>query len=382
MKNNNRLGNIKEYHFKNLDIIKKKAISDGVDLIDLSIGDSNIPVDKRILEALTDSFLKEGFNKYPPYEGIYELKEAVIKYYRERYEVSLTMDEVVILIGSKEGINNVIPAVCNIGDYIIAPDPGYPVYATSALLWGCKSYKVELRESEGYLPKLSDIPEDIESIAKIFFINYPNNPTGAVATEKFYREIIKYCEKNDMVLCNDGAYNEIVQGSTKATSILQFDDNKSVIEFGSLSKPYNMTGFRIGYAVGNKPVIRALAKLKSNVDSGQFKPIQFAAIEALGLGEEYLDKIKEIYTERRIAAEEILREKNIEFFKTTGAFYIWAKTPKGYKTREFCMEILSKCGIAVAEGSIFGSSTEEYFRIALTQNKERIVEALSRLDQY
>lgn len=382
MRTNNRIDKIKEYHFKNLDIIKNQVISTGIDVVDLSIGDSNIPVDNRILEALKNSFLKDGFNKYPPYEGINELKEAVIKYYKSRYDVELDLDEVVILIGSKEGINNIIPAICDIGEYIIAPNPGYPVYATSASLWGCNTYKVDLYEEDGFLPRMEDISDEMKKAAKLFFINYPNNPTGAIANEKFYKEIIEFCKNNEILLCNDGAYNEIVQGDTKTSSILQFDKEKTSIEFGSLSKPYNMTGFRIGYAVGNKEAIRALAKIKSNVDSGQFKPIQYAAIEALSLGEEYLSHIQKIYSERREVAEKVLREKNIEFFETTGAFYILAKTPKGYTTKEFCEELLRKHGVAVAQGGIFGTVTEGYFRIALTQDKERIYEGLNRLDRY
>jgi len=254
MKINNRLCNIKEYHFKEIDDIKNKMIAQGKEIIDFGIGDPDISVHKDIIKGLVDSLQYNDFNKYPPYDGINELKKAIIKYYREIFQVYLDMDEVLVLIGSKEGISNIIPAVCDIGDYVIVPNPRYPVYEMCSYLWGCKPYKVPLKEKNNYLIDLSNIPDEIRKKSKLMIINYPNNPTGAIANNKFYNEVLNYCIQNDIVLCNDSAYNEIIRENKEPVSLLQTDLRKKSIEFGTFSKTFNMTGFRIGYAVGNRKV--------------------------------------------------------------------------------------------------------------------------------
>jgi LL-diaminopimelate aminotransferase len=382
MKINNRLDSIGVYHFKTIDDIKAKLKKEGKRIIDLSIGDPDLNVDDSILQGLVKGFENENFNKYPPYDGINELKCAVINYYYNRFGVSLDLDEVVILIGSKEGISNVIPAVCDVGDIVIVPQPGYPVYSTCAKLWGCLTYTVPIKESNNYLMDVSEIPDDVISVAKLIFINYPNNPTGAKGNPNFFSTIIEFCKENNIVLCNDAAYNEIISPGETPISILQFDESKHSIEFGTFSKLYNMTGFRIGYAVGNKEVISALLKVKSNLDSGQFIPIQIAACEALKLNEVYGEKIRKIYSERKAIAETILTEKNIEFFHSDSTFYIWCKTPKGYTTNEFCSDILQKYGVVVTPGSCFGTLGYDFFRIALTCDANVIKEGLSKLDKY
>lgn len=382
MKMNNRLGKIGVYHFKTIDEIKEKRRKEGKSIVDLSIGDPDLSVDTTILKAVIEGFKVSGFNKYPPYDGIIELKQEVIKYYKRRFKVELELDEVAILIGSKEGISNVIPAICDVGDIVIVPNPGYPVYATSAKLWGCLTYTVPLKQGNSFLVNTEDIPKDIRATAKLLFINYPNNPTGASANEGFFRNIIEFCKKWDIVLCNDAAYNEIIPPSKEPLSILQVDNEKYSVEFGTFSKIYNMTGFRIGYVVGNREVIQAIVKVKSNLDSGQFIPIQKAACEALNLEQAYVDNTRKVYLERRIAAEKLLKEKNIEFFKTDSTFYIWCRTPKGYTTPEFCSEILDKYGVVVTPGSCFGTIGYDYFRIALTCSCELIEDGLSKLPIY
>lgn len=382
MEFNDRINTISEYHFKKLDAIRKEFRSSGRNLVDLSIGDPDLPTDKSILDALIKGFEVKDFNKYPPYDGIEELKRGIIDYYYRFFSVKLTLDEVIILIGSKEGINNLIPAVCGIGDFAIIPNPAYPVYETCCHLWGVNTFNVALEERNSYLARLEHVPNDIAQKSRLFIINYPNNPTGAVATPEFYREIIDFCYKNDIVLCNDGAYNEITSGNEKPKSILQYDKKKCCIEFGTFSKIYNMTGFRIGYAVGNSKIIQALLKVKSNVDSGQFIPIQYAAIQALNLNEDYANNIRKVYTERRVSAEKLLKKHNIEFFTGSGTFYIWCRTPKNYSTQSFCEEILNEYGIVVTPGIAFGSGGKEYFRIALTTDKSNIVNALIKLKIY
>lgn len=382
MKINNRLNSIGEYHFKKIDEIKYKLESEGINVINLGIGDPDLPTDNRILDALIQGFNSKDFNKYPPYDGIRELKVGIINYYKKVYGVKLKEDEVVILIGSKEGISNLIPAVCDFKDYALIPDPAYPVYEICSKLWGVETYKFPLTKNSDYLPKLEFIPQNIVRSSKLIVINYPNNPTGAVANHVFYKEIIKFAEKNNIVLCNDGAYNEIIEENKEPLSLMQFDYKKRCIEFGSFSKTYNMTGFRLGYAVGNREIIKALIKIKSNVDSGQFIPIQLAGIEALKIKREYINGIRSIYDERRKIVENILNNKNISFFRTKGTFYLWCKVPRKYSTNEFCEELLRDNKIIVTPGSNFGSLGDGYFRISLTTDKKILAEAINKIKKY
>jgi LL-diaminopimelate aminotransferase len=379
MKINNRLNNITEYHFKKIDDIKQKLLEQGKKIYDFGIGDPDLNVHEKITDALVKALKYEQFNKYPPYDGIKELKEEIIRYYKEVYNVYIEKDEVIILIGSKEGLSNIIPAVCNFGDTAIITNPAYPVYGTCASLWGVETYKLALSEKDYYLPVLEYIPEEVAVKSKLFIINYPNNPTGAVANIELYRRLVDFCQYNNMVLCNDAAYNEIVKSAEEPISILQAG-RKNCIEFGSFSKTFNMTGFRIGYAVGDREVIKALLKIKSNMDSGQFTPIQHAAIEALRMDRSIIYKSRAIYDDRRNVVEAFLKNKNFNYFKPGGAFYVWVKIPRNYTTDEFCEVLLEKYGIIVTPGYTFGNVGHGYFRIALTQSIEVIQEGFDKLE--
>lgn len=376
-----RIEDLSEYHFQKLDMIKKELAACNKKIFDLSIGDPDLPVQKNILKALVQSFQIEDYNKYPPYAGIDELKKQVVKYYDEIYNVKLNLDEVLVLIGSKEGIHNIVPVICDIGDYAIVPKPSYPVYETSCHLWGVNTISIELKEEKNYLIDLSKLSKIAVEKSKLLVLNYPNNPTGAVANEEFYRHIISFCEDNNILVYNDGAYNEIISPKDKPLSIMQFDDKKSSIEFGTLSKTYNMTGFRIGYVVGNSRVIKALLKAKSNVDSGQFISIQYAAVEALKLDRTYVDNIRNIYLQRKIAAQRILKEKNIKYFLSGGTFYIWCEAPKGYNGEEFCEKLLYDYSIAATPGTAFKDTANKHFRISLTKEKDIIIEALGKIEK-
>lgn len=376
-----RIEELSEYHFQKLDMIKKELTACNKKIFDLSIGDPDLPVQQNILKALVESFKIEDYNKYPPYAGIDELKKQVVKYYDEIYNVKLNLDEVLILIGSKEGIHNIVPVICDSGDYAIIPKPAYPVYETSCHLWGVKTISVELKEENKYLIDLSKLSKEAIEKSKLLVLNYPNNPTGAVANEEFYRYIISFCENNNILVYNDGAYNEIITPKDKPLSILQFDNKKSSVEFGTLSKTYNMTGFRIGYAVGNSKVIKALLKVKSNVDSGQFISVQYAAIEALKLGRTYVDNIRSVYLQRKLAAEKILKEKNIKYFLGGGTFYIWCQAPNKCSGEEFCEKLLYNHGIVVTPGTAFKDADNKHFRISLTRDKDIIIEALSNIEE-
>lgn len=382
MKINNRIDQISEYHFKDINKIKEDLMTKGKKLIDLGIGDPDLPIDKEITNALINSCSNSGFNNYPPYDGLDELKKEIIKYYDSVYNVQLHMDEVIILIGSKEGISNIIPAACDISDVAIVPSPGYPVYENCCKLWGVETYSIPLLEKNNYLPDVNNIPDHIIKKSKLFFINYPNNPTGAVANEDFYKHIIKFAEDNNILLCNDAAYAEIVEECSNAESLLKYDSNKSCIEFGTFSKTFNMTGFRIGYAVGNKEAIKKLGKVKSNLDSGQFIPIQKAAIAALNLKRIKIISQRKIYDDRRKTAMKYLDACKIDYYKGKGTFYIWCKVPFKYTVDEFCKKVLTEYGIVVTPGYAFGNTGYGFFRISLTKPKAVIESALELMKNH
>lgn len=373
MKINNRMNTIKEYHFQKFDEIKNSLKDSGKEILDLSIGDPDLVPDKKILDALVNSFNYKNFNSYPPYDGIKELKEAIIQYYKNAYSVILNMDEIIVLIGSKEGLFHIIPAVCDIGDYALIPEPAYPVYETACKLWGVNYYKFPLMLKNDYLPDLGRIPERVANKSKLLILNYPNNPTGASANEDFYKDALRYCIQKDIVLCNDGAYNEIIGEHDKRISLLQYDKDKiQSIEFGTFSKIYNMTGFRLGYAAGNKKIIKSLLKVKSNADSGQFMPIQHAAIEALKLNEDYIRSVRKIYSERKNIIYEFLEKNKIEYYRSPATFYIWCRVPLNYTCDEFCSELLYDKNILVTPGYVFGDICYDYFRISVTQSSDLI----------
>lgn len=379
MKINNRLNKIGEYGFKNLSDIKKELELQGKEVIDLSIGEPDLKVDDSINDELIKAIKLNVYNKYPDYDGIFKLKNSIIKYYEEVFSVKLAVENVLILIGSKEGISKIIPTVCNFGDYALIPQPAYPVYLNACHLWGVTPYTIPLKESKSYLPHIENIPNKILSKSKLFIINYPNNPTGAEANASFYNDIINLCNKNDIVLCNDSAYNEIIQENKSPISLLQYDRKQTCVEFGSFSKTYNMAGFRIGYVVGNAKVLKHLLKVKSNLDSSQFEPIQYAAVQALNLGRDYVNSIRRIYDYRRTKSKELLNRYNIEYFDSNASFYLWCKTPKNYTTLEYTDELLRRCGIIVSPGCIFGSLSNDYFRISLTKDTKKILKALNNL---
>lgn len=381
MKINNRLSEIEEYHFKKIESFKDKLIGEGKDILDLSIGDPDLEVNKEIVNELITSLKVKDFNKYPPYEGIKELKTKIIEYYSDHFNVKLDEEEVLILIGSKEGINNIIPAVCNTGDFIIVPNPCYQVYVTSPILWGVNTYKLPIRDINNYLPELNKIPENISKKSKMFIINYPNNPTGAEANEVFFKEIVEFCQKRDIILVNDSAYIEIVNNHKKPISLLQVDKAKISVEIGTFSKTFNMTGFRIGYAVGNSKVLKELLKIKSNVDSGQFLPIQYAAVKALDVLELEACKNRKIYDARREKAKSILKSKNIEYYNSEATFYIWCKVPKNYTTTEFYEKLIYDYGIITTPGYSFGNLGNGYFRLSLTKDLKDIDKYLNKIEE-
>jgi LL-diaminopimelate aminotransferase len=359
---------------------KKKQ---GVDIISLGIGDPDKPTPQFIIDRLVKEAHVPENHRYPTSVGLLEYRKAVANYYKKRHEVNLNPeDEIVTLIGSKEGIGHISFCYVNPGDINLVPDPGYPVYGIGTILAGGEPYIMPLKEENDYLPDLDSIPADVADKAKLMFINYPNNPTGALATEEFFQKVVQFAKKHDIVVCHDAAYTEIAYDGVRPISFLEVEGAKEVgIEFNSLSKPFNMTGWRIGWAAGKPDVIEALGRIKSNLDSGAFQAIQYAAIEALNNPDESVEEMRKVYTERRDVVVEGLNKMGWNLEKPKGSFYIWAPVPKGYTSSEFAELVLEKAGVIITPGNGYGKYGEGYFRIALTVDKDRAQEALDRMQE-
>ncbi|HIJ59765.1 MAG TPA: LL-diaminopimelate aminotransferase [Nitrospirae bacterium] len=376
-----RVKNLPPYLFATIDKMKQEALAKGVDLIDLSIGDPDIPTPQHIVGALNKSALKPENHRYPSYEGMLSYRQAVCDWYKKRFNVFLDpKTEVLSLIGSKEGIGHIPLAFINSGDVVLVPSPGYPVYPVSTLFAGGEPYLIPLLEQNNFLPDLKSIPEDIKKRAKLIFVNYPNNPTSANGNDDFFKELIEFAHRYNIIVCHDAAYSEIYYDGNRPKSFLQYEGAKDVgIEFHSLSKTYNMTGWRIGFAVGNKDVIFGLGKIKTNLDSGVFQAIQEAGIVALNTPDSELVKIREIYQDRRDILCEGLKKLGFQFTIPEATFYVWVKVSKDYDSTSFVAKILEQCGILCTPGIGFGAPGEGYIRFALTQSSERIKEATERL---
>jgi LL-diaminopimelate aminotransferase len=376
-----RIESIPPYLFARIDKKKAEARKKGLDLIDFGVGDPDIPTPQNIIKKMKEAVDDPTNHRYPSYEGMYEYRKAVADWYKSRFGVELDPgDEVVALIGSKEGIAHMPWAYIDKDDIALIPSPGYPVYKIMTLLAGGNPYIMPLKEENKFLPKFDDIPMDILEKAKIMFLNYPNNPTGAHADDSFYEHALWIAQKYDILICHDAAYSEIAYDGYNPRSILEFDKEKKFsVEFHSLSKTYCMTGWRIGFVVGNKEAVTNLGKLKTNIDSGVFQAIQVAAIEALTGDQGFVMEIKKVFQERRNIVVDGLKSIGIHVEKPRATFYIWAKVPEGYTSADFCEKLIEEQGIVVTPGSGFGEEGEGYFRISITINKERIAEAIERL---
>ncbi|NMC26531.1 MAG: LL-diaminopimelate aminotransferase, partial [Syntrophomonadaceae bacterium] len=320
-------------------------------------------------------------HQYPSSVGLLEYRQAVAEWYMRRFGVELDpKTEVVSLLGSKEGIAHISFAYLDPGDINLVPDPGYPVYSIGTLLAGGKSHIMPLKAENRYLPVLEDIPAAIARQAKIMFINYPNNPIGAVADLEFYSRVVEFARHYDILVCHDAAYSEMSYDGIKPPSFLQVPGAKDVgIEFHSLSKTYNMTGWRIGWACGNQEAIEVLGRIKSNIDSGVFQAIQYAAIEALRGPQECVAQANAIYSERRAVAMAGLERMGWKVTPPQASFYFWAPVPKGYTSASFAELVLEKTGVIITPGNGYGEYGEGFFRIALTVSKERLEEAFERM---
>jgi LL-diaminopimelate aminotransferase len=378
-----RIADLPPYLFAEIDAKKNEMRAKGMEIIDLGVGDPDIPTPDFIIEALKKAADDPKNHRYPSYEGMPAYREAVTAWYKERFGVSLNpATEAVALIGSKEGIAHTPLAFLDPGDIGLYTDPGYPVYPTSISFAGGIPYAVPLRKENGFLPDLDAIPEDVKQKAKIFFVNYPNNPTTAVADADFYKRLVEFGQKYNILICHDAAYTEIAYDGYEPFSFLQFDGAKEVgIEFHSLSKTFNMTGWRIGFAVGNPKAVGGLGKIKTNIDSGAFQAVQVAGIEALKNYKLGLEDRKKIFQERRDIFCKGLDEAGLRYEKPKATFYIWFEVPEGLTSKEFSAKLLTDTGIVVTPGTGFGKYGEGYARISTTFSTEKIIHAVERLKE-
>ena len=376
-----RLKKLPPYLFVEIDRAKKKARDEGRDIIDLGIGDPDIPTPGFVIEAMNAAMRDPKNHRYPLDSGLPEFRGAIAKWFKKRYGVMLNPEDGILpLIGSKEGIAHMPLAVVNPGDVVLVPDPGYPPYKSGTWFAGGEVELMPLVEKNHFLPDLKAIDPAVLRRTRLMFINYPNNPTGAVCDKRFFEEVVDFAKKHNIIVCHDAAYLEMGYDGYKAPSILEVPGAGDVaVEFHSLSKTFNMTGWRLGFACGNPEIIAALAKVKSNIDSGVFFAIQWAGAAALENYDSHMASVIKIYAERRDSLVNGLRSLGWDVAKPKATFYVWFRIPAKYTSATFAKELLEKCNIVATPGNGFGQSGEGYIRMALTVDNKRIKEAVERI---
>ncbi len=377
----NRMKTIPPYLFARIEKKIEEKRAAGVDIISLGIGDPDLPTPPQLIEVLAKTALDKANHQYPSSQGMLSFRQAVADFYQDRFGVEICpKQEVTSLIGSKEGIANINYCYVNPGDINLVPDPSYPVYSTATMLAGGENYFMPLEAANGFLPDFSKIPADVLAKAKILWLNYPNNPTGATCDLAFFEEAVAFARKHNLLLCHDNAYSEMTYDGYVAPSILQIPGAKDVaIEFGSCSKPFNMTGWRVGFCVGNPEAVQMLARYKSNVDSGAFQAVQYAGIEGLKQYKRIVEDSQAIYGARRDILVGGLNDMgwNLSYPKAT--FYVWAPVPKGHTSASFAELVLEEAGIIITPGNGYGEAGEGYFRATLTVEEHLMKEAIARL---
>ncbi|MHB9155047.1 MAG: LL-diaminopimelate aminotransferase [Endomicrobiales bacterium] len=377
-----KLKKLPPYLFVEIDRKKKAARERGVDIISLGVGDPDYPTPAHIIKAGQAALAKPENHQYPFGAGMLSFRSAVASWYKQRFNVALNPDnEICALLGSKEGIGHFHLGFINPGDTVLIPEPGYPVYNTGTIFSGGASYFMPLLETNKFLPDLDAIPEGVRKKAKIIFINYPNNPTAAVADASFYRKVVEFAKEYGIIVAHDAAYSEIYY-ERKPMSFLEVSGAKDVgVEFHSLSKTYNMTGWRIGWVCGNRDIVKGLATVKDNYDSGVFQAVQEAGTAALTGPQDCVDAMRTLYRGRRDALVEGLRKLGWKVEKPAATFYVWAHTPEGFTSAQVVGKLLDEAGIVCTPGNGLGPSGEGYVRFALTVEVPRIKEALDRLSR-
>ncbi|OCA81627.1 LL-diaminopimelate aminotransferase [Bacillus sp. FJAT-27225] len=378
-----RMSQIPPYLFAEINKKKAAMAETGIDIIDLGIGDPDLPTPPHIIEKLVTESKDPKNLKYPSFIGIDEFKQAVADFYSRHFGVTLDpKTEVLALIGSKEGIAHIVPTLVDPGEYVLIPDPSYPVYRMATLLANAKCHNMPLLKENNFEPVFDDIPKEILGRSRLMFLNYPGNPTAATVDIDFFKNAVEFGKKNEIAIAHDSAYNMVTFDGYKAPSILQVEGAKDIaVEFGSLSKTYCMTGFRIGYVVGNKKIINALSIYKGNTDTGQFTPIQKAATLALNGDQSSVGAYNQVYEKRMTAMLEGLRSIGVKAEPSKGSLFIWAPVPKGYTSAEFVTNVLEQTGVILTPGTAFGPTGEGYFRVSLSVPTDQLLEAVNRIQQ-
>lgn len=376
-----RLSKLPPYLFAEIDRLKQDAIRRGMDIINLGVGDPDLPTPSHIVARMQEAAADPRHHQYPSYEGMLSFRQAVADWYSKRFGVTLDpQTEVLSLIGSKEGIGHIPLAFIDPGDVVLVPDPGYPVYQAGTVFADGIPYFMPLTRERSFLPDLEAIPSEVLKKARIMFLNYPNNPTAAVASRAFFAEAVDFARRHRLILCHDAAYSEMAYDGYLPESLLAVEGAKDVaIEYHSLSKTYNMTGWRIGFAVGCREVLSGLGRIKTNLDSGVFQAVQEAAIAALNGPQECVEAMRAVYKERRDALVDGLSALGFVVDKPQATFYVWIGVPKEHTSASFASALLSDVGIVMTPGTGFGRSGEGYIRAALTVDVSRIKEAIERI---
>jgi len=381
MRMSQRMEKLEPYLFVEINkkIAEKKA--KGEEVISFAIGDPDMPTPQHIIERLCHEAKEPANHRYPETIGLPELRQAIANWYQKRFDVSLDADrEVLPLIGSKEGIGHIAFCFIDSGDIALVPDPAYPVYGISTTLAGGQAYHMPLTDKNKFLPELDAIPDDIIKKTRMMWLNYPNNPTGAVADIGFFNRVVEFAREHSIAVCHDNPYSETAFDDYQPPSFLQAEGAREVgVEFHSLSKSYNMTGWRIGMAVGNADMIDALKSLKSNLDSGVPQAIQYAAIEALSGPQDCIAKHNNVYQKRRDLIVDLLSDIGLKACEPKAGLYVWAKVPPGYTSIEFTNDLLDQVGVIVIPGTGYGKYGEGYVRLSLTITDAALVKGLSRL---
>ena len=376
-----RLKKLPPYLFAEIDRTKREVVRTGRDIIDLGVGDPDLPTPPHIIEALHRAALDPANHRYALDLGMPTLRKAIAGWYGRRFGVSLDPEtEVLPLIGSKEGIGHIPFAFVNPGDTVLVPDPGYPVYQATTILAGGEPHRMPLREENGFLPDFDAVPAEACRRAKLLFINYPNNPTAATCDRTFFERAIGFARRHGIIVCHDAAYTELAYDGFRPPSFLEVEGSKEVgIEFHSLSKTYSMTGWRVGFAVGNAAVLAGLGKVKSNIDSGIFQAVQLAGVAALEGPQEFLADYLATYQRRRDALVDGLRGLGWNVATPKATFYVWTRVPGRMRSAEMAGLLLREAGIVATPGNGLGPSGEGYIRMTLTVPEERIREAVERI---
>lgn len=375
-----RLQKLPPYLFAEIDKKKKAAIAAGRDVINLGVGDPDRPTPEPIIRSMQEHVENPAFHQYALDQGAPELRKSIAAFCKKRYEIDLDPEtEILPLIGSKEGIAHFPLAVLNPGDISLVPDPCYPVYRSSSMFAGGDVYSMSLERELGFRPDLEAIPADVYALARLMFLNFPNNPTGGVADLDYFQKVVAKARDQNFVVAQDAAYNEMYFDKP-AASILQVPGAKDVaVEFHSLSKTFNMTGWRVGFAIGGEPMISALKQVKANTDSGIFTAIQFAAKTALDQYDEITPPIRALYKERRDAFIGALRKLGWDVPTPEATFYVWIPCPKGYSSTDLCGRLLEEASVVTTPGLGFGRTADGYIRVALTVETPRLLEAVDRI---